>query len=414
MELFVYLGRMPIMRDIDNIFAYELLHRSTDANHTIIEDNMRATARVLVNALNYVGLKTLTQNKHAFIKLDDKAISDDLIHCISPQHFILEILESSKISSDFVERLSELHKKGYRFALNHYKISDDFMLHFKAVLPFISYIKIDIRHSARENIATVLAQLSSLDAKFIAEKVEDEEDYLWAKEIGFDYFEGYYFSKPQIYIKEMVDPESDTLLKLIYLLKTEASLEEVILIFNNSPYLSVNLLKFIHLHQNKDDESISSIDQALILLGRDKLSYWVELMIYAQGSDNDEENISSPLGKIARQRAALMEELAHTISQGKELNLATSAYLVGILSLAEAMFQSSFKHLFEQMDINQHISNALLNKEGVLGELLQLCIAVEKNDFEAIDKFLHHFNLSQAQLNHAMLFAYKRTSACEG
>lgn len=412
MELSIYLGRMPIMRDIDNIFAYELLHRSTDGNHTMIEDNMRATARVLVNALNYVGLQTLTHNKHAFIKLDDKAISDDLIHCISPQHFVLEILESSKISSEFVERLSQLHKKGYKFALNHYKINDDFMLHFKAVLPFISYIKIDIRHSARENIATTLAQLSSLDAKFIAEKVEDEEDYLWAKEIGFDYFEGYYFSKPQIYIKEMVDPESNTLLKLIYLLKIEASLEEVILIFNNSPYLSVNLLKFIHLHQNQQDESISSIDQALILLGREKLSYWVELMIYAQGSDND-ENISSPLGKIARQRAALMEELAHLISQGKELNLATSAYLVGILSLAEAMFQSSFKHIFEQMDINQHISDALLHKEGVLGELLQLCLAVEKNDFENIDKLLRHFSLSQSQLNHAMLFAYKRTSACE-
>ncbi len=413
MELSVYLGRMPIMRDADHVFAYELLHRSTDTNRTVVTDNMHATARVLVNALNYIGLQTLTHNKHAFIKLDDKAICDDLIHCISPQHFILEILESSKISSDFVERLSELHKKGYRFALNHYKISDEFMLHFKAILPFLSYIKIDIRHSSREDIARILAQLSSLDTKFIAEKVEDEEDYLWAKEIGFEYFEGYYFSKPQIYIKEMIDPESETLLRLIYLLKIEASLEEVILIFNNSPYLSVNLLKFIHLHQNKKDKSISSIDQALILLGREKLSYWIELMIYAQDSSNsDDENISSPLGKIARQRAALMEELAHLL-QTKELNFATSAYLVGILSLAEAMFQSSFQHLFEQMDIDQHISNALLHKKGTLGELLQLCIAVEKNDFENIDKLLHHFGLNQTQLNHAMLSAYKRTSVFE-
>jgi len=411
MELSVYLGRMPIMNTKSEIFAYELLHRSTDSTHTVVDDNLKATARVLVNALNYIGLQSLTEYKPAFIKVDEKAIFDDLIFSISEKYFVLEILEGSLISSVLIERILELHKRGYRFALNHYTSNQDFILHFKAVFPFISYIKIDIRRDTREKISFMLEHIKALDAQCIAEKVEDMEDFEWAKEAGFDFFEGYYFSKPQIYIKEKIDPDSQTLLNLIYLLKKEASLEEIISIFNASPYLSVNLLKFIHIHHGNKDEKIASIEQGLVLLGRQKLSNWVELMIYAQGDDEyDVDNIASPLGKIAKSRAALMEELAHIISDISEPSLSISAYLVGILSLAEAIFQSSFKTLFMQMDLDPAISNALILKEGVLGDLLQLCIAAESNNFGEISPILNRLKISQKQLNKAMILGYQRAS----
>ncbi len=410
MELSIYLGRMPIMSREGKIFAYELLHRSTDSIHTLVDDNVKATARVLVNALNYIGLQSLTEYKPAFVKVDDKAIFDDLIYSISENHFVLEILEESHISSELIERIQELHKKGYRFALNHYCSDTDFLLHFKAVLPFVSYIKIDIKKDTQKKILLMLEELKALDALCIAEKVEDTEEFEWAKEAGFSFFQGYYFSKPQIYIKEMIDPDSQTLFNLIYLIKREASFEEITSIFNNSPYLSINLLKFIHLHNEEKNQNISSIDQALVLLGRQRLSSWVELMIYAQANDEYNDNISSPLGKIAKSRATLMEELAHTISDRSEPSLSISAYLVGILSLAEAIFQSSFEKLFMQMDLDQSISKALISKEGILGDLLNLCISIERNDFDEISIILYKLKLSQKQLNKAMMTAYQRSS----
>jgi len=407
MELSVYLGRLPIMDLEGKIFAYELLHRCSGENHTLVDNNIQATARVLVNALNYIGLESLTAYKPALIKVDDKALFDDLIFCISPEYFILEILEESIISPELIERLKFLHQKGYTFALNHYRSDQNFTQSFKEVIPFASYIKIDIRRDTKEKVIEMLAQLKHIQTKCIAEKVEDLEEYEWAKEVGFDYFEGYYFSKPQIYIKELIDPDSKTLLNLIYLLKKDASIEKIIHVINESPYLSINMLKFIHLHHKSANESISSIEQALVLLGRQKLSYWVELMIYAQGDDEyDDDNIASPLGKIARSRAILMEELAPLISP----TLSNSAYLVGILSLAEAIFQSSFKTLFTQMSLDADISKALESKEGILGELLKLCMAVESNHFDEIEGTLRKLRISQKQLNSAMMSAYKRSS----
>lgn len=412
MNLSVYLGRMPILDAKGEIIAYELLHRSTEANYTTVADNIQATARVLVNAFNYIGLHTLIDNKPAFIKVNDTMLLDDLIFSISEKHFVLEILESSIVSSELVNRVQQLHKIGYRFALNHYKSEDDFVLHFKALLPFITYIKIDIRNSARKNILAALEELSALDAQLIAEKVEDMEDLEWAKAAGFDYFQGYYFSKPQLYVRETVDPDNRTLLELIYLLKRDSPFEEIITVFNDTPYLSINLLKFIYLHEGSGQEKIASIDQALLLLGREKLSFWIELMIYAkeESDEKEQEKIASPLGKIARQRALLMEELAQLMSKGSGVNFTTSAYLVGILSLAEAIFQSSFEQLFEQMDLEHTITEALIHKKGNLGELLQLSIAVERNDFDEINAMLERLNLTQEQLNKAMVQSYKRAS----
>jgi len=409
MELSIYLGRLPIMDADNKIIAYELLHRATGENHTLVDDNVKATARVLVNALNYIGLESLTGYKPALIKVDEKALFDDLILCISPEFFILEILEQTHINDKLLTRIENLHQQGYTLALN-YKISEDSLLpSVQKLIPFARYIKIDIKTNTKEKVIIALESLRHLEAKKIAVKVEDIEDFQWAQEAGFDMFEGYYFSKPQIYIKEMIDPDSQLLLELIYLLKKEAPIEEILEIFNNCPYLSINALKFIHLHQKNHITKISSIDQALVLMGRSTLIHWVELMIYAQGNDEyDDDNISSPLGKIAKSRALLMEELAEQISTKDESHLANSAYLVGILSLAEAIFQSSFKKLFSQMCLEKNIYKALKDKEGVLGNLLLLCMAVEKNDFDTINPLLTQLRLSQRILNQSMMKAYKK------
>jgi len=411
MELSIYLGRMPILSSDGDIFAYELLHRSTNANHTIVDDNVKATARVLVNALNYIGLDNLTQHRPAFIKVDEKVLFDDLIFSVSPQYFVLEILENSVISPELILRIQDLHCKGYTFAINHFLSDKNFIDNFKDIFAFISYVKIDIRRDTRKNILSMLDSLRTMKVKCIAEKIEDIDDYEWSQEAGFELFEGYYFSKPQIYIKELIDPDKKILLQLLYLLKKESSLEELLLIFNNSPYLSVNLLKFIHIQHNNKNEKIFSIDQALILLGREKLSHWIELMIYAQKDDDyDSENIASSLGKTAKSRASLMEELGILVGDITVPSLPTSAYLVGILSLAEAIFQSSFEALFKQMDLDPPIAEALIDKTGLLGNLLRLCLAIEKDHFQDISSIIKTLNISKKQLDTAMIHAHQRTS----
>jgi EAL and modified HD-GYP domain-containing signal transduction protein len=407
MESSIYLGRLPIYDNNKNIYAYELLYRNTDKNSAAVNDNLHATARVLVNALNYIGLNNLTRKKIAFIKADDKTLFDDIIYAISPGHFVLEILEHSVISSELLHRIELLHKKGYRFALNHYLDSDTFHMHFQSLLPIVDYVKIDM--SKQQNPLDVLPRLSKYSLHYIAEKIEDEEDFKRAKDAGFHYYQGYYFSSVNLFKKEKIDPDSSLLLELIYLLKTNATIDALIEKFDASPYLTLNLLKFIRLHEGLTHQSVASIEQALVLIGRERLVNWIELMLYAHDEESEEEsNYARQLSVQAKQRACLMEELARHIKKSEKY--AHAAYMTGLLSVSEVLFRDKFSDLIKQMHIESTIANAL-KKSGELGQLLQLAIAVEMNDLGTVNSIIGQLFLSQKELNKCVMLSYRRSSS---
>ncbi|MDD2951022.1 MAG: EAL domain-containing protein [Sulfuricurvum sp.] len=405
----IYLARQPIFNEMGNIFAYELLYRNTENNSADVYDNLHATSRVLVNTLNYIGLNTLTYGLKAFVKVDDKILMDDVVHAVSAAYFVLEILESTSITPELVERVYALHAKGYRFALNHYSSEKEFIRHFHSLIEVIDYIKIDINHP--DGSDKILASLKHYECKFIAEKIEDEESFTKAKSYDFHYFQGYYFSIPDLLAKENFDPDNTLLLDLIYLLKTNASLEKLMAAFDTSPYLTINLLKFIQINEGLIYDSISSIEQALLLIGRERLSSWLELMYYADAkSDGSKSNTHAmQITQQALQRAYLMEELAHTIKHSTRFS--DMAYITGMLSISEIMFHESYRKLMEQITIDNTIITALLEKKGVIGRLLELSIAIEKNNLNMISSIILELDFSERELNKCLLNSYRRSAA---
>ena len=408
MQLSVYLARQPIFDMRGQIAAYELLYRDTEANSTTVENHLHATARVLVNALNYIGLNTLTKGQIAFIKVDDKTVMGEVVHSIAPSHFVLELLEDSQLDEGVVARIAQLKKEGYRFALNHYGGDAAIASRFAPLLPYVDFVKVDL--SQHDDPRALIASLKRYDITFIAEKVEEEAVYDRAKQAGFMLFQGYLFSKPFIFKKERVDPEISLILQIIYLIKTNALLDEIIGKFSESPYLTVNLLKFIRLHEGLAADAIASVEQALILIGRERLANWLELLVYAYGEDEKEGvEYAKHLSRQATQRAYLMEELARKVNNSGKF--ARAAYMTGLLSMAEAMFQDSFATLLKQMNIDKNIASALIKRNGELGQLLELVIAVERDDIRNIHSILGQLYLSQESLNACMVASYQRSAA---
>jgi len=404
----IYLARQPIFDETGEIFAYELLYRNRSSNRAQVDDNLHATSRVLVNTLNYIGLNTLTHGLKGFVKVDETILMSDIIDAISPAYFILEILESTNITSELVTRIYSLHGQGYRFALNHYRAERDFRQHFHALLGVIDYVKIDINHP--KGAATIISSLTNCDCKFIAEKIEDVRSFILAKSYGFHYFQGYYFCMPDLLAKESFDPDNMLLLDLIYLLKTQSPLDELLAKFDTSPYLTINLLKFIQLNESLVRNSISSIEQALLLIGRERLSCWLELMYYADGETglSNPNALATQITQQALQRAYLMEELAYSLK--KNTHFADMAYITGMLSISEIMFRESYSKLMEQISIDTNISNALLHKKGVLGRILELAIATEKNDLLSISSIIVELDLSERELNKSLLNSYQKSA----
>lgn len=408
MQLSVYLARQPIFDRNGQISAYELLYRDTHNNSASVSDHRRATARVLVNALNYVGLNTLTKGHIAFVKIDGRTLMEEIVNSISPTHFVLEILESSEVDEALVRHVAHLKSRGYRFALNHYSSDSALAAKFTPLFEHVDFIKVDL--SQHHDPETLVSSLKRYNFDFIAEKIENEGMFETAKSAGFHLFQGYFFAKPFMIQKKRVDPDSSLILGIIYLIKTNAPLEEVLARFNASPYLTINLLKFIRLREGLSADAISSVEQALILIGRERLASWLELLAYAYADDEAEgPEYSKHLSQQATHRAYLMEELARKINSSPKFSLA--AYITGLLSIAEAMFQDSFDTLLKQMHVDKNIASALIRHNGELGQLLELVIAVEEDNIHDIHSILGQLYLSQEDLNSCMVTSYQRCSA---
>jgi EAL and modified HD-GYP domain-containing signal transduction protein len=408
MEYSVYLARQPILNRKGDIFAYELLYRDTNDNCTDVCDNLHASARVLVNTLNYIGLRTMTQGHKAFVKVDEKILMDEIIHAISPAYFVLEILENVIITAELIGRIAFLRNKGYTFALNHYRFDHDIIVRYAELLREVTYVKVDITQAPKPD--EIVEALKPYRLTCIAEKVEDQSTFEKARDYGFDYFQGYYFCRPDLFEKERFDPDSSQLLELIYLLKTEAPLEELLKAFDKSAYLTINLLKFIRLQEGFSADAVSSIEQALVLIGRDRLTSWLELMFYADGGDKNVEAAghAQEITRQALERACLMEELAHTVRTSSRF--ADAAYITGILSISDTMFHSSCQELLSEIKIDQNIADALLSKKGDLGRLLELVEAIEKDDSSRIAAIMLELDISEEMLNRALLESYRRSA----
>ncbi len=407
MENSIYLARQPIFDENNRVFAYELLYRATTDNSAEVVDNLHATARVLINTLNYIGLNTLTHGHTAFVKVDESILMDDIIVAISPAYFVLEILESTRITPVLLAQIASLHERGYRFALNRYESRSDFMERYEPLLRYIDYVKVDIR--PHEDPSEIFSAFSGYNIKFIVEKIEDEAMFNRAKSNGFSYFQGYYFCVPDLLKKENFDPGSSLLLDLIYMLKTSAPLEDLHAKFDTSPFLTINLLKFIQQSEGLSHDAVSSIEQALVLIGRRRLSSWLELMFYADSKGQGEENINAKqITQRALQRACLMEELAYTVKRSP--NFADSAYITGILSMNEAMFEENYAELLNEISINKHISEALLYKRGELGMILDLAIATEKNDVTKVFNLILQLDITERDLNRCLLNSYQKSA----
>ena len=94
----VFLGRQPILDRQQQLFAYELLFRSSseeNANCAKFVDGNQATATVISNAFTEFSMADALGPYQCFIKVDHGLLFSDLIYALPPHCVVLEILETT-------------------------------------------------------------------------------------------------------------------------------------------------------------------------------------------------------------------------------------------------------------------------------------------------------------------------------
>ncbi len=371
----IYLARQPVFdRDLTAV-AYELLFRSGNVTRAIIDDANAASMQVLVNAFSEFGLEKITSGKPALVNITH----DILVQGGLPKglHALLipEVLETVVVNGDVVREVEQLVELGYRVALDDFEYSEAW----KPLLLMADYIKLDVMALGEAGVRSQLEKLKAcgpLKGKLVAEKVETYAEFELYKSLGFDYFQGYFLSKPHVMTGKSIPASQQVLVSLLGELGgDDYDIEKVSNIISQDPRLSFKLLRIVNSAAFGLPRTVKSIDETVVFLGANELRRWAG-MLALSGVDNKPAELL--LTGILR---AKMCELAAKALKKRDPG---SYFAAGLLSVLDALLDQPLTELVKQMPLSPDLEAALLEGGGELGQVLCAVVAYDDGRFDKV------------------------------
>ena len=366
--MYFYAARQPILDKNKNLFAYELLFRDSIDNIFPDIDGDVATSKMIEASKFNMGISEFTGNKPAFINFTLDTMSKGYPEMLTNEEVVVEILETVKPGKKLLSLCQELHNKGYILALDDY-IHQNVWAHF---YPYIKIIKVDLQDTTTEQILEIKQAIVDYPhIELLAEKVETHEEYAQAVELGFVYFQGYFFAKPEVVKTKSLSPSQMAMAELLYeTSKPELDLASITSVFERDVSLSYKLLRYANSPIFRRRSEISTIKQALVILGSAELKRFIGLMFAA----NVNPDKPTELVNMSMTRAKFCELIAQHVNAPLDVSI---AFLTGLLSMIDAILDEEIESVMEKLPLAQEIKDTLLTRKGVMAALIKLVEFIE-------------------------------------
>lgn len=290
-----------------------------------------------------------------------------------------------------------LSQLGYQIAL------DDFVFK-KNLLPLIelaNIIKFDYRISTSDEIERTLHRLAHYDLKFLAEKVETYKEFEHASKLGFHYFQGYFFARPEsVRMKEVSSLKTNQLRLLAEVNKRHTTLDILEKIIESDVAIAYKLLRYINSAYFFLLNKVDSIRQAITYLGEREIRRFVTLVIISELAMNKPLELVR-LSVIRARFCELLAEDCHHTTDASEL------FLLGLFSLIDAILDTPMGLMMEKLPLSDEIKEALIGRQGPLTPFLQAVIAYEQGKPNECLQALHVLKVDTEKVYDMYLAAIK-------
>jgi len=369
----IFLARQPIYDRHLNVFAYELLFRSKITDLESLANDSKATSEVCVSALMDIGLEYIVGNRLAFINMTRDFLDSSLPMPQFQGQGVLEILEDEVPDDKLINALEKLTRLGYRIAL------DDFVYTSKhdRILELAHFVKLDIKSLSFDEIPNHIKLLRNFNVELLAEKVETQIEFEKCHALGFDYFQGFFFCKPQIVTgKRTKDNRLVVLRFLAQLQDPSVSIDDLENLISQDASLVYHLLRYMNSAFYNLRTTVKSIKHALTLLGIDEVRKWASLMLMLR--------LSNEKPKELMVTGLIRAKMAELLGSGDKANSPDQYYTVGLFSILSALMDMELPDILNALPLNEEMSIALKSYTGVIGETLQRIIFYEQAQWEKL------------------------------
>lgn len=362
----VFVARQPIFDTNKKIFAYELLFRSGTTNGFPDIDGETATASLLSSSFFTVGIDQIGAGKLVFINFTEDLLLKGTPLLFPPEKMMVEVLEDVTPSTEIINACQELKENGFQLALDDFVYSKKF----NDLLKLSDIIKIDFRLTPIDKIETMLANLAPYGCRLLAEKIETYEEFTHAKELGFDYFQGYFFSKPEILQNKDLSASQLGLIQLIAQINTaEFDVDKLEKMVAQDVSITYKLLNFLNSAHFSRVQPISSIRQAISFLGEREFKQFVTLIATSKLA----EHKPNELIRASIIRARFLELISEDLPEDSR-----EIFLLGLFSFIDAMLDQGIDQIVDKLPLSENITTALAKRKGDLYPYIRLIETYEK------------------------------------
>ena len=380
-----FVARQPILTRDEKVFGYELLFRNGVDDYFQNPDGEVASRSTLTTSM-LMGLDALCDGRRAFINCTRDVLLKDYVTLLPSTQTVVEILETVPADDLVFAACRRLKEAGYLIALDDYGFCDP-----RAPLADLAdIIKVDMKATSAADAAAIVRRHGPWRCRMLAEKVESREDFLAAKQAGFVYFQGYFFRRPETLSATEIPANQSNYMRMLQAVgRAELDVHEVEEVIKAEASLCYRLLRYLNSPVFGFANEIHSVRHALAILGEREVRRWVRL-VATLGAAQDK---STELVLSALVRARFCELLSPKVPHGD-----SDLFLMGLLSLMDAMLEVPMSRVLENVPVDQEIKAVLLGGDSRLRSFYQLMLAQESGEWQAITELVRQLCLNESEV----------------
>lgn len=393
-----FIARQPIFDKRLRVYAYELLFRGGPQNY--FQPSRNAASSVIADSMTLFDLQNLTGNARAFVNVDELALRLGAPRLLPPDRIVVEILETVAPTDEIVRICRDLRDAGYILAL------DDFLDHPKLapLVELAQFLKVDFQLLDADGRERLAQKYRNNSVALLAEKVETEDELAEARNLGFSYFQGYFFCKPSMI--ETRDIPGNKLVQLELLnavAATELNYPAIELLLKREPSLLYRLLRYLNSPLLGLRAEVHSVRQALSLLGENEFRRWVSIFsVVAMSGGKPPELVHTALT-----RAYFCEDFSGAVGL-KEKH--SSLFLMGLLSVVDALLDKPIAEVLSSLPVSQEVKTALTGGENRFRDVYELLLALERGEWLQLSAHVQRLGCPEDTIPDSYQAAIKKAS----
>jgi EAL and modified HD-GYP domain-containing signal transduction protein len=285
--------------------------------------------------------------------------------------FVFDRAQFHGSGSQLAGRLVAIKEAGCKVGVRHVGMAPDDL----PLLEVADVVFIDIAAVPLVQFQALVRELRACFPKIAlaADGVESWDEQRMCLATGCGYCLGHFLTT-----KDKEDPDGKidqgrlTAMEMLNLLKNDAELEELTEVAKHDPGITFQLLQLanspVHGHATK----ITSLNQAIIVLGRNTLYRWLTVSMFRLGTNRTRDE---SLLEVALTRARFLETVcARQLPSGRRDEL----FIVGLLSLFDVLLGVPMPVILDKMQLSEEVSDVLLRSSGPFGPYLMMALTLER------------------------------------